>query len=94
LIKEEMKIQDITLLETEFMNHINNSQYIVESDDLTHNLNTIPKGRYMNVDSFEPIFLKEDSDKIADVLGYPVFRLTCNMSGKEHIITEQELESF
>lgn len=93
MIKEEMEIQDITLLENEFLAYINTNPILIENESI-EKINTLEKGRYIHTPTQEAIFLREAVDAEGVVLDTEVFKLTDSLSGRQYTVTIEDLETF
>lgn len=90
LIKEEMNISDITLLENEFKQYLNENDYIIETELLTEE--GIPTGKYIYQDNM--IYLKETPKPIGTCYNKNIYQLK-DITGKQVItLTENQLRSI
>lgn len=93
LLKEELKIEDISVLEDEFINYLSMSDVLIEADEAGEKINTIEKGRYQAVNG-DIIFLRNTTESFATVLGEPLFRLTDGITGKTYLVQSSDIGPF
>ena len=91
LIKEEMGIEDIEPLETEFKNYINASPILIENVKIDKKINILEKGRYKHTASGDMIFLRQDAEAIGEILETPIFRVKDFLSEKEYTIKHDDI---
>lgn len=93
LIKEELKIEDITVLEEEFTKYLNNSQVLIEAEDAEEKINTLDKGRYQTKTG-EMIILRNKTESFVTVLGTPLFKLTDGFTGRTYLVAASDIGTF
>lgn len=95
LIKEELGVEDITVLENEFKKYLEESEFLVEHEELKEKINTVDKGRYKIKDEDDlVIFVRNPTEAVETVLGVPLFILTDSLTGNAFLVTEDEIEAF
>ena len=93
LLKEEMGVEDITVLEEEFTKWLEQSPILIESEDNEEKINTVEKGRYQTEDG-DIIFLRNNTESFATVLGEPLFKLTDGLTGFTYMGRSSEIGPF
>lgn len=94
MIKEEMEIKDITILEAEFEKYIDTHPILIENAESPKKINTLEKGRYIHKATGNAIFLRENVDPVGEVFDAQIFKLADYISGREYTVTLEELETF
>ena len=92
LLKEELAITDISVLEDEFSNYLTGIDILIETE-LPEKINTIKRGRYQTFNN-DVIFLRNTTESFETVLGEPLFRLTDGITGKTYILKSSDIEPF
>lgn len=93
LLKEEMKIEDVSVLEEQLVDFINNNRLLVESDT-TPKDKTLRKGYYTILESGKVILVKKDVDMVEEILGYPVFVVDDFISEEQFVLTELDIKKL
>lgn len=94
LLKESLEMEDGTELYEAFEAYMQKSSYIIESEDLSEKINTVPKGKYIHTESDKMIMVSKDTPCIEVVFGCPIFKLHDSITGNDFVVTEEDLETF
>lgn len=92
LLKEEMGIQDVKILEAEFMNYLGKCEILVENESIDKKINTIHKGRY-KLQSGTVVHIKE-TESFDEVLGTPLFFIVDTIKDKPFIVSYDDVTKF
>lgn len=93
LLKEELELQNTTILEDEFEKHIQ-SLPILLNEENAQKINILEKGRYRHIPTNDIIFLKQNLTPVDEIYDTEIFKVTDSVTGKEYITTIEDLETF
>lgn len=92
LIKEEMNITDIKTLENEFVNYLNENDYLIESELLHESKKEIQTGKYKYNNNI--FYIHEKIKPIGQCFNHNIFKITDITGNITTLITINNLEEI
>jgi hypothetical protein len=92
LIKEELSLEDDSLVEKIISNYCTDSNVLIELNE-SKNLNTVDKGLYEHV-SGKTIYIRQDPEYVDNFMGIDIYKATDFITNEQFIITFDDIRKI